>query len=45
MILNGSGSTDDIGIISYEWREVSGPNSAVIIGSNVSVCKQYRITI
>lgn len=45
MILNGSGSTDDIGIISYEWREVSGPNSAVIIGSNVSVCEQYRITI
>lgn len=37
IILNGSASTDDISIKSYTWKEVSGPNKAVILKSNETV--------
>lgn len=37
--LNGSASTDDIGIKAYGWKEISGPNTAVILKSNETVGK------
>ena len=36
-MLNGSGSSDDIGIRTYNWREIAGPNKATILNSNESV--------
>ncbi|XP_075153947.1 dyslexia-associated protein KIAA0319-like protein [Haematobia irritans] len=43
--LNGSGSTDDIGIKSYEWKEISGPNTATILRSNESVANATSLTL
>jgi len=37
VLLNGSDSKDDIGIKSYLWKQLSGPNNAVILKSNSSV--------
>lgn len=36
-LLNGSESKDDIAIKSYQWKQLSGPNNAVILKSNQSV--------
>ncbi|XP_013097852.1 dyslexia-associated protein KIAA0319-like protein [Stomoxys calcitrans] len=43
--LNGSASTDDIGIKSYEWKEVSGPNTAMILRSNETVANATGLTL
>ncbi|XP_073820861.1 dyslexia-associated protein KIAA0319-like protein [Musca autumnalis] len=45
MTLNGSASTDDIGIKSYEWKEISGPNSANILKSNETVANATGLTL
>lgn len=37
ILLNGSASSDDIAIKTCEWKEKSGPNSAVILKSNETV--------
>lgn len=34
--LDGSGSSDDIGIVSYEWRQLSGPPATLSDSTSVS---------
>lgn len=35
--LNGSQSTDDIKIVEYLWKQVTGPNSVIILNANASI--------
>ncbi|KAL7732580.1 hypothetical protein ACLKA6_019208 [Drosophila palustris] len=44
-LLNGSESKDDIGIKSYQWRQLSGPNNAVILKSNQSIANATSLTL
>ncbi|XP_023176257.2 dyslexia-associated protein KIAA0319-like protein [Drosophila hydei] len=43
--LNGSESKDDIGIKSYQWKQLSGPNNAVILKSNTSIANATSLTL
>ncbi|EDV96852.1 GH16502 [Drosophila grimshawi] len=43
--LNGSESKDDIGIKSYQWKQLSGPNNAVILKSNNSIANATSLTL
>ncbi|KAL5280452.1 KIAA0319L family protein [Megaselia abdita] len=43
--LDGSGSSDDIGIKSWRWTQISGPNSAIFENANVSVTNATGLTI
>nr|XP_016933919.1 dyslexia-associated protein KIAA0319-like protein [Drosophila suzukii] len=45
VLLNGSESKDDIGIKSYLWRQLSGPNNAVILKSNLSIANATSLTL
>ncbi|KAH8303932.1 hypothetical protein KR059_003862 [Drosophila kikkawai] len=45
VLLNGSESKDDIGIKSYQWRQLSGPNNAVILMSNSSIANATSLTL
>lgn len=45
VLLNGSDSKDDIGIKSYLWKQLSGPNNAVILKSNSSVSAYIYIVM
>ncbi|KAL9928695.1 dyslexia-associated protein KIAA0319-like protein [Glossina fuscipes fuscipes] len=45
VVLNGSSSADDIGLKSYEWKEVQGPNAAVILKSNETVANATGLTL
>ncbi|XP_016965332.1 dyslexia-associated protein KIAA0319-like protein [Drosophila biarmipes] len=45
VLLNGSESKDDIGIKSYLWRQLSGPNNAVILKSNSSKANATSLTL
>ncbi|KAI8125977.1 hypothetical protein FF38_10153 [Lucilia cuprina] len=45
IILNGSGSTDDIGIKTYQWKEISGPNKAIINNSNETIANATGLTL
>ncbi|XP_017053153.1 LOW QUALITY PROTEIN: dyslexia-associated protein KIAA0319-like protein [Drosophila ficusphila] len=45
VLLNGSESKDDIGIKSYSWRQLSGPNNAVILKSNSSIANATSLTL
>ena len=31
VVLNGSASTDDRGIVSYQWEHVSGPKATMMV--------------
>ncbi|XP_030385510.1 dyslexia-associated protein KIAA0319 [Scaptodrosophila lebanonensis] len=44
-LLNGSESKDDIGIKSYQWKQLSGPNNAVILKSNSSLANATSLTL
>ncbi|EDW69797.2 dyslexia-associated protein KIAA0319-like protein [Drosophila virilis] len=44
-ILNGSESKDDIGIKSYQWKQLSGPNKALILKSNSSIANATSLTL
>uniref|UniRef100_A0A1Q3FBJ4 Putative serine-type protease inhibitor n=2 Tax=Culex tarsalis TaxID=7177 RepID=A0A1Q3FBJ4_CULTA len=43
--LNGSESRDDLKITSWRWRQISGPNNAVIQGGNSSIANATALTI
>lgn len=43
--LNGSQSTDDIKIVAYQWKQISGPTSANILNSNESIANATGMTI
>lgn len=43
--LNASQSTDDLKIEHYEWTQVSGPTTVVLIGSNDSIANATGLTI
>ncbi|XP_024084627.1 dyslexia-associated protein KIAA0319-like protein isoform X2 [Cimex lectularius] len=43
-ILNGSESTDDIGIDHWKWEQISGPRKAVFLSSNSSVTNVTGLT-
>ncbi|XP_030570420.1 dyslexia-associated protein KIAA0319-like protein [Drosophila novamexicana] len=43
--LNGSESKDDIGIKSYQWKQLSGPNKALILKSNSSIANATSLTL
>ncbi|KFB46235.1 AGAP008639-PA-like protein [Anopheles sinensis] len=43
--LNGSASSDDIKITSYYWRQISGPNTALIANANASIANATALTI
>lgn len=43
--LNGSTSTDDIGIKSYSWMEISGPNTAVVLKANETIANATGLTL
>lgn len=45
VLLNGSESKDDIGIKSYLWKQLSGPNNAVILKSNSSIANATSLTL
>uniref|UniRef100_A0A1A9WUV5 MANSC domain-containing protein n=1 Tax=Glossina brevipalpis TaxID=37001 RepID=A0A1A9WUV5_9MUSC len=45
VVLNGSASTDDIGLKSYEWKEIQGPNVAVVLKSNETVANATGLTL
>ncbi|EDV50405.1 dyslexia-associated protein KIAA0319 [Drosophila erecta] len=45
VLLNGSDSKDDIGIKSYSWKQLSGPNNAVILKSNSSIANATSLTL
>ncbi|EDX09633.1 GD13023 [Drosophila simulans] len=45
VVLNGSDSKDDIGIKSYLWKQLSGPNNAVILKSNSSIANATFLTL
>ncbi|XP_016974846.2 dyslexia-associated protein KIAA0319-like protein [Drosophila rhopaloa] len=45
VLLNGSESKDDIGIKSYLWRQLSGPNNAVLLKSNSSIANATSLTL
>ncbi|XP_033160582.1 dyslexia-associated protein KIAA0319 [Drosophila mauritiana] len=45
VVLNGSDSKDDIGIKSYLWKQLSGPNNAVILKSNSSIANATSLTL
>ncbi|KAL1122383.1 hypothetical protein AAG570_003788 [Ranatra chinensis] len=42
--LNGSGSSDDIGIVAWKWDQISGPNKVVFIPVNESVTNASGLT-
>ncbi|XP_037957769.1 dyslexia-associated protein KIAA0319-like protein [Teleopsis dalmanni] len=44
-LLNGSQSTDDIRIERYNWKQVSGPNTAAIKNSNTSIANATSLTL
>lgn len=44
-LLNGSESKDDIAIKSYQWKQLSGPNNAVILKSNQSIANATSLTL
>ncbi|XP_037047576.1 dyslexia-associated protein KIAA0319-like protein [Bradysia coprophila] len=44
-VLNGSQSTDDIKIIQYLWKLVSGPTVVTILNSNASIANATGMTI
>uniref|UniRef100_A0A8D8HIY1 Dyslexia-associated protein KIAA0319-like protein n=1 Tax=Culex pipiens TaxID=7175 RepID=A0A8D8HIY1_CULPI len=43
--LNGSESRDDLKITSWRWRQISGPNTAVIQAGNNSIANATALTI
>lgn len=43
--LNGSQSADDIKIIEYLWKQVSGPTTASILNANASIANATGMTI
>ncbi|XP_001352876.3 dyslexia-associated protein KIAA0319 [Drosophila pseudoobscura] len=45
VLLNGSESKDDIGIKTYQWRQLNGPNNAVILQSNTSMANATSLTL
>ena len=44
VMLDGSGSTDDVNITSWSWTQVTGPNEAVILRSNLSKANATNLT-
>ncbi|XP_053692975.1 dyslexia-associated protein KIAA0319-like protein [Sabethes cyaneus] len=44
-ILNGTGSKDDIKVTSWNWRQISGPSTAVILDGNSSLANATSLTI
>ncbi|XP_021701542.1 dyslexia-associated protein KIAA0319-like protein [Aedes aegypti] len=43
--LNGSESKDDLRITSWNWRQISGPNTATILNGNNSIANATSLTI
>ncbi|XP_055595253.1 dyslexia-associated protein KIAA0319-like protein [Uranotaenia lowii] len=43
--LNGSQSSDDTKLTSWKWRQLSGPNTATILGANSSIANATALTI
>ena len=44
VVLDGSESEDDFGIISWTWDQLQGPNQAVLINKNASKCNATNLT-
>ncbi|XP_060659533.1 dyslexia-associated protein KIAA0319-like protein [Drosophila nasuta] len=44
-LLNGSESKDDIAIKSYQWKQLSGPNNAIILQANSSIANATSLTL
>uniref|UniRef100_A0A1B0C022 Uncharacterized protein n=1 Tax=Glossina palpalis gambiensis TaxID=67801 RepID=A0A1B0C022_9MUSC len=45
VVLNGSSLADDIGLKCYEWKEVQGPNAAVILKSNETIANATGLSL
>ncbi|XP_067623468.1 dyslexia-associated protein KIAA0319-like protein [Eurosta solidaginis] len=45
VILNGSGSTDDIRIQSYSWKQTTGPNTAILTNNTAVVTNATSLTL
>ena len=44
VVLDGSESEDDFGILSWTWDQLQGPNQAVLINKNASKCNATNLT-
>lgn len=44
-ILNGTESTDDVKIVKFEWRQISGPNEANIVNANMAVANATQLKV
>uniref|UniRef100_A0A1A9WUW9 PKD/Chitinase domain-containing protein n=1 Tax=Glossina brevipalpis TaxID=37001 RepID=A0A1A9WUW9_9MUSC len=44
VVLNGSASSDDIGLKSYEWKEIQGPNVAVVLNLTLGFY-EFELTV
>lgn len=43
-ILNGSQSSDDIGIVKWYWEQISGPRKSIIDSANSTQCNVTNLT-
>ncbi|XP_064483998.1 dyslexia-associated protein KIAA0319-like protein isoform X2 [Ornithodoros turicata] len=39
VFLDGSGSTDDVGIVAWQWRQIAGPKPSKLEGEKTAICK------
>lgn len=42
--MNGSKSRDDVKIVSYQWKQIKGPNNVTFTASNKSVTNITKLT-
>lgn len=45
IILNANESSDDIKITQYQWRQLSGPSSSLILNANESIANATSLTL
>lgn len=43
-MLDGSASSDDVSLVSYAWRQLSGPTPAVLLPANASRTNATSLT-
>lgn len=44
ILLNGTNSTDDVGIVSYNWTQVAGPAAATLVSPQSAVTNATQLT-
>ena len=44
VLLDGSESSDDFGILNWSWEQLQGPNQAVLVNQNASKCNATNLT-